>query len=378
MISQNEKTVRKTNNARLSADAKKSVGQKNSKAVNRLNTKIMQLDGSQGRCESSLECNMDLVEYDDDDLFSLTPPLYKKQKTPSVPCGYPLRNIDGKTIQEMFGIQDIKTLKPDQVQLISTPFVEEEVPWGGEILRKYITHRSNSRVQLFSGIKIGDRSFERPVVVKTQSLSLIKFDFDDSIVKEWMIHRRVTELKKDGLITNFVPMIHWFLEFQKDPNELFLHIIMPDSGETTRTLSKDALTSREFKEIIFQLLWALASADRALHLRHQDLHAGNILVKKISSNDKPGYMSEDGICLCRVTGYVVTLIDFGNVVCSPPVSKDKVSFIQFYDELKGKRNDAVLTRKDIAYVKSGITSLEWNQQELFAFLKSDAFEDLRK
>ncbi len=378
--------------ARLTTDVYNSVGlQKNSitiQSCQKFVKRQMELPSSynsQMLYENSLACDMDVIDLVSDDIpevddeqYIIAPPS-KKQKTPQY-SGYPytLKNSNGKTLKDMFGIEDVSNLSPYDLELISAPFVEEKVPWGGELVRKFTTHRSNSRVQLFKDVTIGLRHFDKPVIIKTQGLPPDHFDFNDSVIREWTTHMRLSDAQKNGEITNFVPILHWFLQYESDPDELFLNIVMPDVGVTIRNLAKDSITTRGFKEIIFQLLWSLASADKAFHFRHQDLHGGNLLVKRLTPGGSFVYSDENGSSLCRVTEYIVTIIDFGNVQYAPPLSRDKRSVIELYDELKKKRLDATETRRDVSRVKTAINEIHWNNEEIFSLLKSPIFHDLKQ
>lgn len=83
------------------------------------------------------------------------------------------------------------------------------------------------------------------------------------------------------------------------------------NGQNLSEWYKQVHTNDEWYSVFFQILYSLLTLDKYFGMIHGDLHAGNIIIKKIPSGGTWKYKINDKVYSIKNLGYQVCIIDFG-------------------------------------------------------------------
>jgi serine/threonine protein kinase len=100
-------------------------------------------------------------------------------------------------------------------------------------------------------------------------------NYKDRAYRELRIFEALSKLN----CTNFVSIVNWYKIRTEDEEEMAMHYIMECADKTLADAKN--IPGHEFKEVLFQILYALNLAQSQIEFSHNDLHLRNILLSKI-------------------------------------------------------------------------------------------------
>ena len=177
----------------------------------------------------------------------------------------------------------------------------------------------------------------------------------DVSIREWRVFRRLAQLTARRQCINFVKMYECFVERCAEDDRRYVDFVL----EYADTRLTDALRARQidfagFREIAFQLVWALTTAEQTMEFVHNDLHTGNILLQRPSQRTLVAHRDSDGHTWWT-SAWVVKIIDFGlsrikledgTVISNPAVS---------LQSLYAPYNDYGKLHKELDRITAGIS-----------------------
>lgn len=103
-------------------------------------------------------------------------------------------------------------------------------------------------------------------------------NYKDRAYRELRIFEALSKLN----CSHFVSIVNWYkirTAEEEDEDEMAMHYVM-ECADKTFAETKN-LSGGEFKEILFQILYALSLAQEHIEFAHNDLHLRNILLSKL-------------------------------------------------------------------------------------------------
>jgi serine/threonine protein kinase len=136
----------------------------------------------------------------------------------------------------------------------------------------------------------------------------------DKAYRELRIFNELSKLNCE----NFVSMVDWFKiraplfddEKSESEEQQYMHFIM-EYAENTLWGMRTQLDIFEFRSILFQLLFALYTAQKRLEFNHNDLHIRNILLKSQKTGEQTRHHDKDLNSTWFTNSYTVKICDFG-------------------------------------------------------------------
>lgn len=164
-----------------------------------------------------------------------------------------------------------------------------------------------------------------------------------SVWLEWRIMRRASDLVRSGTIPNFVRHYHAYVAptrvpraFGKPTPEWALYTINEycDGGDLEHwQMAGGPHSPEEWQSMMGQFLLAYLVLSKMMHVVHNDMHWGNLLMKKVTPGGYWWYIVKRGNerhdFFVPNTGQLWKLWDFGqSYVLPPPLSPDASHFVR--------------------------------------------------
>lgn len=133
----------------------------------------------------------------------------------------------------------------------------------------------------------------------------------DVCVREWRIFRRLAELAERGLCFNFVMLVDSFVERRAEDRRRYVDLVLEFAESRLNDVARaPGLSLREFKEVAFQLVWAIAAGQRSdVQFVHRDLHTKNVLLQRCSAEGAAEFVGDGSVWYACF--WVVKISDFG-------------------------------------------------------------------
>lgn len=201
----------------------------------------------------------------------------------------------------------------------------------------------------------------------------------DQAYRELLIFNYLSNLQ----CQNFINIFDWYkirpplsphdyIEENKENlnNKQFMHIVMEYAEEVLAKIK--TLYLSEYKSILFQILFALYKAQKELEFNHNDLHAKNILLKKLSKESFHLYETEiDGIKYkWKTIHYSVKICDFGLSRIREPIT-NKIIF-----NPKNPWLETFLPGKDIEQLSTVFSKIKIIKWDINYIEEDDDEEDI--
>ena len=123
----------------------------------------------------------------------------------------------------------------------------------------------------------------------------------ENALREEVVHQLLTDMVLDGRSFNFVEL----LTSEMTDSALLLHC---EHIEDTLADFK-TVTLSQARELLFQILCAIATGQQECELVHYDLHSRNVLIRRLA-NDETASIKLDGK-LFYLQSFIVKITDFG-------------------------------------------------------------------
>jgi hypothetical protein len=132
-------------------------------------------------------------------------------------------------------------------------------------------------------------------------------------VREWRIFNRLSSLAVRGLCFNFVQMADFYVERarQEDGSARYVDFVLEFADARLDEATKRGLSLIEFKEVAFQLVWALHIAQREMQFVHWDLHARNVLLQRPQGGAVCSFADQASDTTWYASHWIVKITDFG-------------------------------------------------------------------
>ncbi|PRP80695.1 hypothetical protein PROFUN_11654 [Planoprotostelium fungivorum] len=217
------------------------------------------------------------------------------------------------------------------VSLLANPSKSFPQAVGRDFKLKDFEQNENSKnIELHEGVFIVEKAKKSMRDTSTYAIKIGRIrqpqSLDDEAYRELRIILRLTALSEQGKCHNFVNMRNWSkcrgpLVLPKTntssktidstmPQDVHQYLVYTlDYADHDMLSVKNSLSLGDFKEILFQVLYALQAAQRECHFVHRDLHLKNILLSPSSTTMAYGH--EEHNTVWYTSKYVVKLADFG-------------------------------------------------------------------
>jgi serine/threonine protein kinase len=205
----------------------------------------------------------------------------------------------------------------NQKMMLNTP----KKTWKNVLQEKNVQYDSeNISHGKFGEVIIGKVSpfkFSSPnIALKTQFITKPK-DLSDTSYRELLIFQELTKLKEDCSIPGFIGIYDWFKtqgnldEREENP---YMNLILEKADITLKKYLSNQnyqISCDEYKNILFQILYALSFSQDKCQFMHHDLHLDNIMLKYLpKENQKTKFKFEETNFFIK-TNYLIKITDFG-------------------------------------------------------------------
>eukprot|EP00727_Mastigamoeba_balamuthi_P012169 m51a1_g7575 putative protein kinase domain containing protein (354) ;mRNA; f:180085-181360 len=231
------------------------------------------------------------------------------------------------------------------------------------------------------------------VALKRQH-ALSPADAKDVPYREWRVFNRLAALAEERRCVNFVAMIDWYVERRDGEAGKFVDLVLEYAHKRLDDV-KATLSIDQYREVVFQIVWALCTAQKRMQFMHCDLHAKNVLLQV---PERPTLVSYERGGETRYTaGWIVKITDFGlsyvrledgTVVCNPKdlcpaftETRDAESLARMLSGVRvaqwdGGRVDEAQARKSVEAFKAALTRVTKHRRRFEDLLDEDLFEPL--
>ena len=233
------------------------------------------------------------------------------------------------------------------------------------------------------------------VAVKKQVLAS-PTSVSDVSVREWRIFNRLAQLAARRQCINFVLMVECFVERRAEDERRYVDFVLEYAdARLDEAARRGDVDLRGYREIVFQLLWALCVAEQEMRFVHRDMHLRNVLLQRPARRTLVSYTDDDGRTWWTRT-WIVKISDFGlsrielddgTVVANPrePLSEaytPHTDYESLLANLKGlKISDWADTpdsaRSDVASFKRALGKACSNMTSIRPLLNHKLFDPLR-
>ena len=240
-----------------------------------------------------------------------------------------------------------------------------------------------------------EKEEERLVAVKKQVLAS-PTSVSDVSIREWRIFNRLAQLAARRQCINFVLMVDCFVERRAEDERRYVDFVLEYAdARLDEAARRGDVDLRGYREIVFQLLWALCVAEQEMRFVHRDMHLRNVLLQRPARRTLVSYTDDDGHTWWTRT-WIVKISDFGlsrielddgTVVANPrePLSEaytPHTDYESLLANLKGIKisdwADATDTaRSDVASFKRALSKACTNMTSIRPLLQHKLFDPLR-
>ena len=236
---------------------------------------------------------------------------------------------------------------------------------------------------------------EKLVAVKKQVLAS-PTSVSDVSIREWRIFNRLAQLAARRQCINFVLMVECFVERRAEDERRYVDFVLEYAdARLDEAARRGDVDLRGYREIVFQLLWALCVAEQEMRFVHRDMHLRNVLLQRPARRTLVSYTDDDGHTWWTRT-WIVKISDFGlsrielddgTVVANPrePLSEaytPHTDYESLLANLKGLKisdwaDAADSARSDVASFKRALSKACSNMTSIRPLLLHKLFDPLR-